>query len=380
MSKFRTITYTGLAMFAMFFGSGNLVFPLKIGIQTPNHYWMSSLGLILTGVIVPFLGLFGMILYGGDRKQYFGLLGSWAPFILSLFMLSLLGPFGVVPRCILVAFGGINILWPDISFVMFSFWFSSAIFLTIWQKNKFIPLVGKWLAPLKFNGIVIIIVVSIINAPTIINLSDHAAPFKLGLMEGYQTMDLLAAFFFSITIIEYLKSICSTENEAIKTSFAASVIGSSLIAFLYVGLVVLGAFYSSQLKHIKPEQYLATISNLTLGKHATLILALTMCLACLTTAASLSRLFAEFLQKDVFKNKISWSWASILTVVIAFLLSFIGFTNISKVLGIILEFFYPALIMFTLTSILNKYSSFRHIKKTFWATVAITLTYKLGVY
>ncbi|MFN5382003.1 MAG: branched-chain amino acid transport system II carrier protein [Alphaproteobacteria bacterium] len=88
MSTFKITLTTGLAMFDMFFGSGNLVFHLKIGMQSGNQYMLASIGLILTGIMVPFLGLFNMILYQGNKDQYFGLLGRYGPFTLSLLMLS----------------------------------------------------------------------------------------------------------------------------------------------------------------------------------------------------------------------------------------------------------------------------------------------------
>ena len=377
MSKFKITLTVGLAMFAMFFGSGNLVFPLKIGIQVTDQYIPASLGLILSGVMVPFLGLLSMIVYQGKRDQYFGLLGKWAPFTLTLLMLSLLGPFGVVPRCIIVAYGGISLLWPEVSFILFSFVFSLAIILAIWQKNKFIPIVGKWLAPLKIGGIILIIGVAITESPPLIHVNNDINPIYIGLIEGYQTMDLLAAFFFSITIIEYLHSICDSKEEAISISLAASIVSASLIAVIYIGFVALGAYYASDLAQVKPEQYLATIANLTLGKHATLILALTMFLSCLTTAASLSRLFAEFLQKDIAKNKISWPIAIVFTMLISFSLSLTGFATISSILSSILGYIYPALITLAITSILYKYTGFKAIKPLFWMSVAASLVYNL---
>lgn len=380
ISSIKITIITGLAMFAMFFGSGNLVFPLKIGMQANDDYLIACLGLILTGVMVPFLGLLSMVIYQGDRNQYFGLLGKWAPFTLTLIMLSLIGPFGVVPRCIIVAYGSISLLFPDVPFIAFSLFFSLLVVLAIWERNKFIPIIGKWLAPFKIGGIVLIIVAAIKSSPPLIASENEMHPMLVGLVEGYQTMDLLAAFFFSIAIIEYLNSICKSKEQALKISFAASIVGALLIAVIYMGFVALGAYYSTDLAQVKPEQYLAVIANLTLGKYAVVILAVTMLLACMTTAASLSRLFAEFLQKDIAQNKINWPVAVFSTTGISFLLSLTGFATISKVLGNILEYIYPALIILAITSILHKYGQFKYMKRTFWASIVIALMYKLWAY
>ena len=380
MNKYKISLTTGLAMFAMFFGSGNLVFPLKLGMQAGDQYLLASIGLVITGIIVPFLGLFSMIIYQGDKDKYFGLLGKLAPFILSLLILSLLGPFGVVPRCILVAYGGISLLLPETNFALFSFIFCLCIIASIRKRNKFIPILGKFLAPFKIMGIVLIIVAAIYHSPKLINLSPAQNPIILGLHGGYQTMDLLAGLFFSITIIEYLRTVSSSKEEALKISFFSSIIAASLIGIIYIGFIVLGSFYAPSLAEARPEQYLAVIANLTLGKYAALILAITMFLSCLTTAASLSKLFAEFLQKDIAKEKINWNISILLTIAISYFLSLIGFQAISKLLGMILEFLYPALITLSVSSILFQYFKFKFIKQSFWLTIIFTGILKMWFY
>ena len=143
---------------------------------------------------------------------------------------------------------------------------------------------------------------------------------------------------------------------------------------------MLGSFYAPSLAEARPEQYLAVIANLTLGKYAALILAITMFLSCLTTAASLSKLFAEFLQKDIAKEKINWNISILLTIAISYFLSLIGFQAISKLLGMILEFLYPALITLSVSSILFQYFKFKFIKQSFWLTIIFTGILKMWFY
>ncbi len=368
-SHYKIACTAGLAMFAMFFGSGNLVFPLIIGMKSTDQYLTAGLGFMLTGVLVPFLGLFSMVLYQGDKEKYFGLLGKYAPFILSLLMLSLLGPFGVVPRCILVAYGGVSVLFPEIPLVLFSIVFSLLIILVIWQKNQVVPIIGKLLGPFKIGGIVLIILAAVYQSPTLVSSEQAEPPFALGLMQGYQTMDLMAAFFFSITVIEYLRSIRESRQEIIKLSILASIIGASLIAIIYAGLVYLGAHYAADLASVRPEQYLAVIAHLTLGKYATLIVAITIFLSCLATAASLLRLFAEFLKEDVTRNKISWSSSVWISIIISFALSLTGFAAIFSLLATMLAYIYPALITLTIAAMLHQYYGFKWTKQLFWITV-----------
>lgn len=375
MSSVRTTITAGIAMFAMFFGSGNLVFPIKVGVDSGQDYLVASVGILLTAVMVPFIGLISMIIYHGNRQKYFGLLGKWAPFTLSLLMLSLIGPFGVIPRCMLVAFGGLHLLLPEIDFKIFNLVFSLIILLIIYKKNSLIPIIGSWLGPFKIAGIVLIIAAAVYqgNAIETVVGSNYSDALMIGLVEGYQTMDLLAAFFFSITIVEYLNSVTTDQDEALRMSVIASIIGGVLIALVYYGLVMLGAYYASELKDLNPELYLPTVTNLTLGKYAAAILAATMILACLTTASTLSVLFAQFLKVDLLKNKISWFLATIVTIIISYLLSLIGFRNISIVLGQVLEILYPSLIVLSVLSIVNKYYKLKYLKYICLLVLIITL-------
>ena len=65
MQQYKLIATYGFAIFTMFFGSGNLVFPLSIGYYSANSWLLGFLGLLLTGVVLPFLGLFVIKLHKG---------------------------------------------------------------------------------------------------------------------------------------------------------------------------------------------------------------------------------------------------------------------------------------------------------------------------
>lgn len=377
MSHYKAALTAGLAMFAMFFGSGNLVFPLIIGMQTTDQYLIASLGLMITAVVVPFVGLFGMVLFQGNKDKYFGLLGKYAPFILSLLILSLIGPFGVVPRCILVSYGGISLVAPEVPLFFFSGFFLFLVIFIIWQKDKIVPVIGKILGPVKIGGLLLIIFAAVWQSPQLVaTTKTEDSSFLLGLYQGYQTMDLMAAFFFSVAIVQYLSKVCKNKEETIKVSLLASFVGAFCIACVYLGLVALGAHYAADLANVNKEQYLATIARLTLGENAAWIVALTIFLSCLATAATLVLLFAEFLNLDVSKKKISWHVSIYITIGISFALSLLGFSTIMTLLGNILTCAYPALITLALSAILNYLYGFKYTRQAFWLTIAVTLLYR----
>ncbi len=382
MSSTKTILTAGFAMFCMFFGAGNLVFPLVIGTQSLNNAPYAMLGLAITGVLVPFLGLIGVILYDGSRTNFFSCIGKIPSFILIFMMLALLGPIGVVPRCIVVAHGAVSSFCPSFSLALFSFFFCLLSLLLIWKHDSFVPVIGRYLTPCLLIGILTISVAGIFFSNIITQPSEltsvHA--FKIGLIDGYQTMDLIAAFFFSTATITYIRTRLRDNNNPrtlLKLGLGASVIGAGLIAIVYIGFVVLGAKHAPNLLDIPPERILSTIAEHTLGSIATPLVSVTIIIACLTTAAILALLFANFLNEDIFRRKLGAKNAVVLTLILSFLISLVGFTGLKLWLGTILQIFYPALITLTLVNIINKIWHIPHFGRwAFWLmAISSTLYY-----
>ncbi|EKE09424.1 MAG: hypothetical protein ACD_16C00178G0004, partial [uncultured bacterium] len=179
--------------------------------------------------------------------------------------------------------------------------------------------------------------------------------FKNGIFQGYQTMDLLAAFFFSVFVIRHLRE----KQEGQKTAllpvfFKASLIGAGLLSVIYYVLVLLGAMYATELAQILPEDMLAYVAQRSIGPLAAPIVCCAVVFACLTTSIVLASLFADFLKKEIAKEKIS-NWAALtITLIITLFISTLEFSGIARILGPILEVIYPALIVLTVLSILHK--------------------------
>lgn len=381
MSHKKMVLTAGFAMFSMFFGSGNLVFPLLIGKETTSAYPFSVVGLIITAVVVPFLGLLGMILYDGDVKKYFSKLGKIPAFMLVGMMLCLMGPFGVVPRCITVAYGSVSLLFPTLPYFIFSFGFCAVIVGLIWQANKVVDLIGLVLTPFKLGGLMLMMLVGLwFCEPTPITSISSGAALTKGLTLGYQTMDLMAAFFFSSTTVAYLRNNLgpqATRAQLLKLSLSASLIGAAILSLAYVGFVTLGAKHATLLDTVPPETMLAVIAQDTLGQYAMPIISLTMAVACLATAVILSTLFVDFLRDDVLKEKITRPQSIFISLGITFGISLLGFAKICEFLGTILEVAYPALIALAITNICNKLFNLQQGKFPFWITLFISGAMKI---
>lgn len=367
MKKNWLILTTGFALFAMFFGSGNLVFPITVGKESQGHYLFASLGILLTGVIVPFLGVLGMLLYKGNLNDFFGSFGKLGTFIFSFFALAIMGPFGVLARCLTVAHGAIELLIPEASLWVTSLILCSMIFILTVNKNKIVSLLGSMLTPLLLLAIALITFFGIkgsSNVEIIENTGFEA--FKTGFFQGYQTMDLLAAFFFSTFVIRHLQT--KDEKTSLKVFLRSSFVGASILSFVYVALVFLGHNYSPSLQDKQPQEMLGIISLQALGSFAAPCVSITVILACMTTAIVLTSLFSDFLKNEVSKGKINEKYSLLITLFIGFCVSTLDFAGIAKILGPILEVIYPALIMLTLVNIAGKIWGF---KQTHWPVTAL---------
>jgi LIVCS family branched-chain amino acid:cation transporter len=365
MKNKTLILSTGLAMFSMFFGSGNLVFPLVVGQMSDGHFGLASLGILLTGVLVPFLGILAMLLFNGSSSDFFGRLGKPAVFWFPLIALSLMGPFGVLARCITVAHGSFRLLLPDTSLVIFSLIACGVIYLLTISKNRIVPLLGSVLTPILLLSLAAIALFGLLSVDLpAVSENGGWASFKTGIFQGYQTMDLLAAFFFSAFVIKHLKEHKATEDgpHSLSIFMKASFIGAGLLSVIYFVLVLLGAMYAPELAKVPPQEMLGFVAQKAIGPLAAPIVCAAVVLACLTTAIVLTSLFADFLRKEVTKDRIGNSTAIITTLAIAFFTSTLEFSGIAKILGPILEAIYPALIVLTVLSIFHKLWGWRTVR------------------
>ncbi len=355
MKNKTLILSTGLAMFSMFFGSGNLVFPLVVGQMSQGHFCLGAFGILLTGVLVPFLGVLAMILFGGCSKTFFGQLGKPAVFWFPLIALSLMGPFGVLARCITVAHGAFKLLLPTTPLWLFSIFFCIIMFLMTVRKNRIVPLLGSILTPVLLLSLAAISIfgLAFFDLPTA--QPDGAfSSFKNGIFQGYQTMDLLAAFFFSAFVIRHLQKKKAHEQHSLPIFFKSALLSAGLLSIIYFVLVLLGSMHASELANVPSQEMLAFIAQKSIGPWAAPIVCCAIVLACFTTAIVLASLFADFLRKEVAKEKIPTSLSLLITLAIAFFISTLEFSGIAKILGPILEIIYPALIVLTLLSIFHK--------------------------
>lgn len=352
--KKKDLFATGMAIFAMFFGAGNIIFPLALGQQLFEQTPYAIMGLLITAILVPFMGLLAMFLFQGQIRPFFGRIGQWPGVTLAFIIIALLGPLGSTPRCIALSYSTLNLAYPGINVLLFNGVACICLFLMAYKTQRLLTLLGYVLTPLLLALLGFIVIKGFANPPLIIERApfpaDYFANFWKGLKEGYNTMDLLAAFFFAPVIIQLTQAKTVGLPDAksrLMFVLKASAIGAVLLGMIYIGFSMLASLNASALEGIPAEELLAVIALNVLGPDAGLIVCATVVLACLTTAVALIAAFSGFIQQEIFLGKGNYLWILALSILATFLVACFEFQGISRFLTPVLEVSYPFLILLT---------------------------------
>lgn len=366
-------------MFSMFFGAGNVIFPLVLGQYTESaNIWAIS-GLLITAVGVPFLGLIAMSLFNGDYKKFFGRLGPIPGFLITFVIMGLIGPFGALPRCIALSYATAERYFPTVDITEFSFFACTLIFILAVKKNRIVDVLGYVLTPILLGSLGVIIVKGFwLSPPAPESLLQPKESFLIGLKEGYMTMDLLGAFFFSSVVINCIRQDHGDEGglsakKVMNLMLKSSAIGASLLAMIYIGFSFVASFNAALLHHVGPDQLISEVALTVLGPYAGPVAAFAVSLACLTTAIALACVFAEFVHYDLSLGKVGYIPSLLITLFISYFISALNFIEIVRFLTPILQVVYPALIILTLMNLLYKLYNFKPVLLPFVIALLLSL-------
>ena len=368
-------TVVGLAMFSMFFGAGNIIFPLKLGQEAGNRVLVASIGFVLTAISVPFLGLIAMILFDGDYKTFFCRLGNIPGKFFILLSMLMLGPFIAIPRCITLSYstfvhscGQIQIcksvantrLW------LFSIISCILIFLFTYRKTYILKILGYVLTPLLLSFLIFTIIKGLVYSydPVIVDCTQLKM-FICGLTEGYYTLDLPAAYFFSAIILICLKKDKNPTkaqhlHSLIIQALKSSVLAAALLLVIYVGMCFVASFHGSNFTGIDPSQLLSDIAISFLGPQAGILASLVTAFACLTTAISLTAVFAEVIHEHFIKMR--YTFCLTMSLILTFVISLSSFQGIYQLMQPIIIIVYPTFIALAVLNIAYKLFHFKPIK------------------
>lgn len=381
-TKKSSVITAGLALFAMFFGAGNLIFPLMLGKTVGNNLGPAIVGFGLTAVIVPFLGLAAMILFQVDYHRFFGRLGKIPGAMLVLLLQLLLGPLGVIPRLVTLMHAMVTPYFSDLSLTLFNILMAIVIFGCCIRRQRMIGLLGTLLTPLILVSLMALVYVGLTHSSSLSSVSLPAKEsFYEGLSGGYNTMDLIAAFLFATLILPHFQKEAhplQKKQGLFKKMGFSSLIAAALLFLTYVGLCLTSVYHGWKLDaDCPPEQMLSAISVKLLGPIGGGIAALAVITACLTTAMTLASIFADYLRKDLCKEKISPAIALTVTLIICTLFANLGFGGIAAFLVPIVQIVYPGLILLTILNLLHVLYGYHRVKLPVFLTFACSAVVNL---
>ena len=349
-------------LFSLFFGAGNLIFPPFLGQCAGNSMPLAMVGFLLTAVILPVLGIIVVAKFGGLDKLAEKVNSKFAIVFTILIYVSI-GPGLGIPRAASVPFEmAIMPYLPEgTSFRLFMLIYSLIFFaIAMWlalAPTKLVNRIGKVLTPT-------ILVLLVLTFVSFLFMGDMKAigpqkgyeegAFTKGFVEGYQTMDTIAALNFGIVIATTIQSFKVKEKkDVLKYTRIAGIAAGSILAIIYIML----SFMGMQSSGMYPVQdngawTLRCIVNQLFGEPGAILLATVFTLACLTTCVGLITSISQYFAK--ISKKIDYKKWVIIIVLFSFIICNQGLTTILSISVPLLNAIYPISIMLILLGLMSK--------------------------
>lgn len=365
---FKEYVYVASMLFGMFFGAGNLIFPVHMGQMAGSQVWPAVVGFLVTGVGLPLLSVAALGLSKSEGLFDLGCkIGKPYAYFFTCALYLTIGPFFAIPRCATTSFTvGIEQILPQggnssVYLLIFAAVFFLAALLFSLYPGKILTWVGKILNPFFLLFLGILVIVALVNpSAAISDVAPEGAyvsqAFSTGFLEGYNTMDVIAGLAFGIVVVQVIRGLGVKDPDAVASNTVkAGIFSGLLMAVIYVATTILGTqsrglFATSENGGIA----LAQIAQHYLGGAGLLVLAATVTLACLKTSVGLITSCAETF-RDMFPNGPGYRvWAVIFTL-LSFLFSNFGLSTIISYSLPVLMFLYPLAISLVLLALFGKF-------------------------
>lgn len=371
MMKRNDIRILGFALFAMFFGAGNLIFPPAIGNLAGKDWLIAMIGFFITGIGMPILGVLAVIKAGGSIKDFGKHVGEKFSVVFGLTIVLILGPFMGVPRTGATTFEmGIAPLLPNVSPLLVIIIFFLLTWLLSIKQNAIIDIIGKWLTPVLVTLLIFIVVMGIFSD---IGQAETISPqaFKIGFTGGYQTMDLFVAIMLGAVILKTLGNKGYAEKEHFSMTLKAGLIAAAGLIIIYGGLLYLGATGQNLLTGITSRSMMTvTLVQAILGRLGTLLLGISVSFACLTTSIGITAAASEFVD-DITPDYIKYNGVVTLSVIASAIMALGGVEFIVSVASPLLAIVYPLGIVLVLLNIFSDHIPYKSSFK--WTVVGTSL-------
>ena len=355
--KIIDIIICGFALFAIFFGAGNLIFPPYLGVISGNNWGIANIAFLLSDPLLPILGVIVTALLGGQATDLGKRVSKHFSIIIGAISIILIGPLFAVPRT-----GATTHEIFVQSFVPSApQWITSLIFfgLTLYiaiHSHTVIDAIGKYLTPILLFILLLVFIAAVVQPNASFQTTTSAGLFSQSFKEGYQTMDALGAALMAGVVISDLTRRGYTEKkEQHQMMFGVGIVSFVLLALVYSSLTYAGAtvstVYDSTIQ--RPALLIGLIEQL-LGSFGKVAMGIAVSFACLTTSVGLITTCGHYFS-TLTNGKLEYKKIVIVSVVISFLLSLLGVDALLQLAVPVLSAIYPMVIALIFLSIFDRY-------------------------
>ncbi|KAB1501407.1 branched-chain amino acid transport system II carrier protein [Corynebacterium sp. 320] len=385
-SKKRTISTlfaVGLMLFSMFFGAGNLIFPPMLGIESGDHFVPAITGFLLTGVFMPVITVIAVAVSGSGVRDLASRAGAIFGVAFSVVAYLSIGPFYALPRAAAIGyelgiestFGLSGGLWRLVCTAVF---FSIA-FAIVMFPGKVADTLGNYLTPVLLILLAVLTIVGIrsMNNPPIDATEEYSSnALVAGVLQGYFTMDSIAALAFAIIVVSSFGGSGITDHKkVVKLTSIAAITAGAFLLLVYIGLGVMGTRMPDKSSYSDGAAVLSSASKLTLGSTGDMVFSGVVLLACLTTAVGLiaacSAFFNELLPGISYR-----AWAITFTL-IGFGISNLGLERILSMSAPVIGVIYPSAIALVLLSMFHLLVPRHRLPYSYRTAVYVALLFSL---
>ncbi|SET75888.1 branched-chain amino acid:cation transporter, LIVCS family [Oceanobacillus limi] len=349
-------TFTiGFMLFALFFGAGNLIYPPTLGMESGTSYWAAIFGFVITGVGLPILGVTAISYVQNDARELADRVHPAFGLIFTSVVYLAIAPFFGIPRAATVGYEMSVVPFAkepsSLSLFIFTTIFFLLVYLISLNPSKMVNQIGQLLTPILLLAIValsiggFILIKNPLGPPA---EKYQESPFFTGFVEGYLTMDAIAAVAFGIIVVNAFKERGMTNHqELFRSTLKAGLITGIGLFLVYASIGWIGASISSAGTYTNGGDILSSAARIVFGDFGVLLLGIIVTLACFTTSVGLVVAAGQFFTKV---TKIPYKWLALVITAGSYLIANQGLNTIIKFSIPVLTFIYPiAIVLIALT-------------------------------
>ncbi|MBS2970023.1 branched-chain amino acid transport system II carrier protein [Metabacillus sp. KIGAM252] len=354
----------GLMLFALFFGGGNMIFPPSLGQAAGTSVWIAIAGFLITGVGLPLLGVIAIGLTGSDVQSLGSRIHPVFGIVFTIVLYLAIGPLFGIPRTGTVAYEiGVTPFLPEgmakngISLFIYTVIFFGVTYWLSLNPSKLVDRIGKLLTP-ALLAILALLAIKTIATPMGAAKAPQPAyqdsPFFKGFLEGYLTMDTLAALVFGIVVINAVRDKGITSSKSItKVCIQAGLIAAAGLALVYLSLAYMGATSVDSVGYqSNGGLILSKSANVLFGSLGNIVLTLAITFACLTTSVGLVSACGQYFSKIL--PKVSYSIIILALSIFSTVIANFGLTQLITFSVPLLTAIYPLAIVLILLSFVDQ--------------------------